>query len=162
MHIKAIMLYFLAEEDVEHFETENRDPGKRYFTGLHPQTTTHFISQNDFQGDEHFWLAQEGYDHESGFELTFFAQDGDALRAALLACLLENDYAVCAWPDRLLFQPNDYRIQQMVETDLTKAALKGSPSDVGNVLAAFDHLVDARNKAKTTGDEKHGQHSEEA
>ena len=162
MQIQVIMFYFLAEQDVERFETENRDPGERYFTGLLPQTTTHFLSQNDFQGDEHSWLAAEGYDHESGFEVTFSAQDGDALRAVLLAGLLENDYAVCAWPDRLLFQPNDYRIQQMVETDLTKAALKLSPNDVSTVLTAFDRLVDARNKAKTTNGEKHGQYSAEA
>jgi hypothetical protein len=162
MQIKVIMFYFLSEEDVERFDRENRGPEERYFTRLLPQTTTHFISQNDLQGDEHSWLAQEGYDHESGFELTFSAQDGDALRTALLTGLLENDYAVCACPDRLLFQPNDYRIQHMVETDLTKAALKLSPEDVSNVLAAFDHLVDARNKGKTTDGEKHGQHPEEA
>jgi hypothetical protein len=161
MQIRVIMLYFLSEEDVERFEVENREPEERYFTRLLPQTTTHFISQNDLQGDEHAWLAQEGYDHESGFELTFSSQDGDALRMALLTGLLENDYAVCAWPDRLLFQPNDYRIQQMVETDLTKAALQSSPKDVSNVLAAFDHLIDARNKGKTTDSEKHVPHPED-
>lgn len=144
MQIKAIMLYFLSEGDVERFDAENRGPDERYFTGLLPRTTTHFISQSDLQGDEHPWLAQEGYDHEEGFEIVFSAQDGEAVHAAVLNGLLENGYAVCAWPDRLLFQPNAHRILHMVETDLVKATLKLSPNDVSSVLAAFDHFVDAR------------------
>lgn len=162
MQIKAIMLYFLNEEDVERFETDNRDPEERYFTGLLPQTTARLVSQNDFQGDEHSWLAQEIYDHESGFEIVFSAQDGEAVRAAVLSGLLDNDYAVCAWPDRLLFQPNAYRIQCMVETDLYKAALRLSPEALSSIVTAFNHFVDARNKVKTTDGEKHGQHPEEA
>jgi hypothetical protein len=159
MRIQAIMLYFLSEEDVERFEIENCDPEERYFAGLLPQTTTHFISQDDFRGDEHSWLAEMGYDHEAGFDVTFSEQDGDDLRAALLTGLLENDYAVCAWPGRLLFQPNDYRIQRMVETDFYNAALRLSPDDLGSIVKAFDHLDDARNKENG---EKHGQQPEEA
>ncbi len=162
MQIRVIMLYFLSEEDVERFEIENYDPEERYFAGLLPQTTAHFISQDDFQGDEHAWLAEMGYDHESGFEVTFSAQDGDMLRTALLTGLLESDYAVCAWPDRLLFQPNDTRIQQMVESDLINTALRLSSNDVNNVLAAFDRLIDTRMGPKTSETEKHEQHPEEA
>lgn len=92
MQIRVIMLPFLSEEDVERFEVENREPEERYCTGLLPQTTTHFISQNDLQGDEHSWLAQEGYDYESGCERTFSAQDEDALRTALLMVDVSNSF----------------------------------------------------------------------
>jgi hypothetical protein len=53
MQIQVILLYFLSEEDVPRFERENREPEARYFAGLLPQSTTHFINQNDLQGDEH-------------------------------------------------------------------------------------------------------------
>lgn len=52
------MLSFLSEEDVERFDVEKREPEERYVTGPLPQTTTHCISPNDLQGDEHSWLAQ--------------------------------------------------------------------------------------------------------
>ena len=162
MQIQSTMLYFLHETDVERFEMENRSPQERYFAGLLPQTTTHFISQNDFQGDEHFWLAREGYEHSSGFEITFSTQDEDALRIAILTELLEQEYAVCAWPDRVLFQITDYQIDCIVETDLLNAALKVPSVDLSRIVRAFTHIDVLRRKAKTTDDVQHGLYTKQS
>jgi hypothetical protein len=70
--------------------------------------------------------------------------DGEELRTVLLTGLLERDYAICAWLDRWLFQPNDYRIQRIVETYLTQAVLTSSPHNLNCVLTAIQHHVDAR------------------
>lgn len=144
MQLKSIMLYYISEEDVEPFEQDNCEEGGSYFDGLLPETTTHFISQDDFQGDEHSWLARMGYDHEKGFEIIFSEEDNEAMRNELRQGILKNDYAVCAWQDRLLFQPNEYRINRIVEEDLMHVALRLASDDIRAVQLALDHKVSTR------------------
>jgi hypothetical protein len=61
--------------------------------------------------------------------------------------LLSNDYAVCAWAGRFLFQPNEYRINRMVQQDLTRAVkgCVGLPSEVRrHARGAIDSIEDVR------------------
>ena len=137
MQAQAVMLYFLNEEDAERFDLNNRTP-EDFFTQLRPQTTAHFISQNDLQNDEHSWLAQEGYDHEKGYELVFDDGDTEDVRQEILKGLLRNDYALCAWQKRFLFVPHPLRIHHMVEMDVMHSVLRLSSFEVKRVQTAFD------------------------
>jgi hypothetical protein len=153
------MLYFLNEEGAQRFDAENRDDDDAYFQGVLPETTAHFVNQSDLEGDDHAWLADMGYDHEEGFEITFSEQDGNELRTAILSRLLEYGYTVCAWSDRLLIQPGTSRVQHMVEMDLLHAALNVSDDTaMHSVQAALDLAENTRSRlaGKATDSEKHG------
>ncbi len=158
MKITATMLYFLNEEDAQRFDAKNRYDDA-YFQGVLPETTAHYVNQNDLEGDDHAWLADMGYDHEEGFEITFSEQDGNELHTAILSGLLEHGYTVCAWSDKLLIQPGTLRVQHMVEMDLLYAALKVSDeSAMCAVQEALDLAEDTRSilPGKATDSEKDG------
>jgi hypothetical protein len=159
MKITATMLYFLNEEDAERFDAENRNNDDAYFQGLLPETMAHFVNQVDLEGDDHAWLADMGYDHEEGFEITFSDLDGNDLRAAILSGLLEHGYTVCAWSDRLLIRPGTLRVQHMVEMDLLHAMSNISDKTaILPVQAAFDFVEDTRSMlpGRTKDDETGG------